>query len=147
LARALHRFSCNKQTGAMDGAPTETATMYKITLTAGVEWTKVHTHVVDLDTKLIAIRQHIAATFGGFTETATFGGWIGPRNELVMERGRQWTILTDAMNNLPSAQLIARQLAELVALVLNQEAVVCEVAEVRAEFVGQSANDNAERAA
>lgn len=122
--------------------------MYKITLTAGVEWTKVHTHVVDIDTKLIAIRQHIAATFGGFTETATFGGWIGPRNELVMEQGRQWTILVYPHEADPSVVMVrARDMAETIAAVLNQEAVVCEVAETRFEFVGQCANDNAERAA
>lgn len=121
--------------------------MYKITLTAGTEFTRVHTRVVDVERKLVAIRQHIAATFGGYTETATFGGWIGPNNELVQEQGRQWQII--AKLPAPAVDVAARQLAELVALVLNQEAVVCEVNKTAVEFVGQSANDNAsaERAA
>lgn len=114
--------------------------MFKMTITAGTEFDRNGRRIADTDRKLRAIRQHIAARFGGFTEAQTFGGWINGAGELVMESGRQWTILTDDQH---ATRIAARQLGELVAQVLNQEAVVAEVTNTVAEFVGQPANDNA----
>lgn len=96
--------------------------MARVTITAG---TGEDRHGVPLSSSSVAlalatIRGHLAATFGGFTETDTLGGWVDDGGRLVMEQGKRWTILADVPREEAAAQ------AEVVRRALNQAAVVLE---------------------
>lgn len=112
-----------------------------ITLTAGTEQDRngrtLPTSVKD--PAFQSIRKHLAATFGGFTETNGFGGWLDDHGNQVLEECKVWTIVTDL--SAESARVSGRVLASGIAAMLNQSAVLCTVQEVNAGFVPNAIPD------
>ena len=73
-------------------------------------------------------RGDLAGTFGGYTENAASGGWVGPDDELIEESSRTWTIVADSVDN-------ARHAAEWIRDELRQQAVMLTVEPIRSAFV------------
>ena len=76
------------------------------------------------------IRAMLASEFGGYTESATLGGWMNPQGKLVTEQGRKFEVYTYKTEN-------ALDCANTMARLLNQHSVVLSKSDVISEFVEQ----------
>ncbi len=67
-----------------------------VTLTVGYGFDKNNNPLPDASNLLQKVRQNLAQTFGGFTETEGVGGWINPDTGVeVMEACKVYSIATD----------------------------------------------------
>ncbi len=117
----------------------------KVTFNAGIGYTKSGHLVPELPVSVMTVRAVMAQAFGGYTETPTLGGWINGKGELVQEQGLQWEALTIA-DSLDALQEKAERIAGLIAVALDQEAVIYQLESARFEFVSQPATINAPKA-
>lgn len=74
---------------------------------------------------LNVIRREVAKAFGGYTETASHGGWVNPStNELVEEAG---VILEAAITfDDPLVETKTADIINVIKLLLNQECVLVQ---------------------
>jgi hypothetical protein len=107
--------------------------MQRITITtgAGFDASGEPIDAGTLATVLAAVRGDLAATFGGYTETDTYGGWVNGKGELVTEAGKRFVILADDV----SGRRDPVETAERVREAFGQESVVLEVEAVAGYFV------------
>ncbi|MGY6517479.1 MAG: hypothetical protein ACXIUZ_02075 [Lysobacteraceae bacterium] len=103
--------------------------MKTLTITAGIEQDANGRPVRDVAAKVREVRRLLAVTFGGYTETATAGGWVNDAGELIEESGRRWDILAEDASQ-------AEAVASAVASILKQACVVLAITDHdRAAFV------------
>jgi hypothetical protein len=79
-------------------------------------------------------REELIEAGGGFTETATLGGWRDDSGKLVQETGMQWRVLIETRTR-ENAAVIARALAQNAAAWFRQASVMVQTRETFAEFV------------
>lgn len=79
---------------------------------------------------LARIRLHLARRFGGYTETASEGGWVNAGGQLVQEMGRTWSVVTDDATT-EDAELAA----EWVRDELGQSSVLLTTEPLRSAFI------------
>src|SRR4249919_3090054 len=100
---------------------------FTITTGAGFDANGVPLDAGKLAQALATVRADLAATFGGYTEAETSGGWVNDRGELVTEPGRRFVILSNADNPSPGAHAHPIETAERVRAAFAQQSVVLEV--------------------
>jgi hypothetical protein len=66
-----------------------------VQLTVGHGYDKDNNPIDNGELLLAGVRQTLAKTFGGFTETQGLGGWINPEGVQVVEAVKVYTIATD----------------------------------------------------
>ena len=105
-------------------------TMLKHEITAGIGYDKDGEHIASSTQQVHAIRLHLAAEFGGYSETVVRGGYMHAKGEFVNEESRVWAIVT----NKP-----IEQACEFIRAALNQESVLLVSTEPKlVKFVGAS---------
>lgn len=117
--------------------------MQRITITTGTGQDQAG-QPIDAGTlaqALATVRADLAATFGGYTEAETFGGWVDDRGQLVTEPGRRFVVLSRFENPSAGAYVHPVETAERVRRAFNQQAVVLEVDEPRTVFVTADAGN------
>ena len=104
--------------------------MKLFSLTVGIEKTADGSTLDNTEKKLDIIREHLVSLTGGYTETATHGGWKNSAGEIVSESGRRFDVVCDDAKPLLS-------FARAAAAILKQESVLVTVTETTALFIGQ----------
>ena len=104
--------------------------MLKHEITAGIGFDKDGEHIASSTQQVHAIRLHLAAEFGGYSETIVRGGYMHANGEFVNEESRTWTIVTDKP---------IEPACEFIRAALNQESVLLVSTEPKlVKFVGAS---------
>lgn len=95
--------------------------MKRLTFTAGIDKAGNTPMPADVVEQALAdIRTHLAHVAGGYTETATNGGWNDDSGQLVQEHSMRWMILTDEDRD-------AESIANFIGRRLKQEEIAVEV--------------------
>ena len=99
-------------------------------ITSGIGYDKDCNPIASSAQQVHAIRLHLAAEFGGYSETIVRGGYMHAYGEFVNEESRTWTIVTDKP---------IEQACEFIRAALNQESVLLVSTEPKlVKFVGAS---------
>lgn len=81
-----------------------------------------------------AFRGLLSREFGGFTETATMGGWVDGSGELVVEPGLQFVSMVESAT-IDTAKRKAEEVAAYMAGYLGQESVMLSITPAVVSFV------------
>lgn len=79
-------------------------------------------------------RELLTSTYGGFTETPSFGGWKDPAGALVYEPATRWECLDTGSPSEPAARGNADGIASALRWLFSQHSVLYTLTPVIAEF-------------